>query len=748
MRKIFQKLAVLSLALAIIMALMGSMASILPVYGADSSGLQALVSEAEQMDLSSYTEESAALLQSALNSSRQVMQDEGASSLCINHHITMVHAVIQALVKKTDANRPACGNYTIKGILRQALSDSASMGNESITQPMELIVEDGGMTVRLHFSSLAVPGLGQGYLSDLSYLPDWDGKFLEMGDEQYQAFQACAIEEYYEGVYDRFNEPGTGIDPAVKGRLYPKYLTMPMAYRDTEIWVRVYIPIMESISAGGGTQYARLQMDWDTLAWIAPDKESLDAAVQQLAQMREVVLAADYTQEMVDLLEQAAIAGNYAQDSAEIGQTQVDAMAQALNAVANLFTDAQKQYLHDMIQLAQNYISGDYTDDYVADMKKRIRAAQEVYNNAFATQTQVNEQYALLLQAISNAKKKEPADTVPTPDPTPTPVTPGENPPEDGDKGLDKDKLKDGVYAVTGKMVKVDKRTLSMSNDAMNHVVKLTVKKGKYRITMDFRGLDINGSYGYLSKLKYYMKGYTLDSHGMPQGTAKAVTVESYQLDSKGARISDAYGTDYPNQVTFLLIPEAVEDGYVPLQVYIPIMEAISAGTGTQPVYLFLDWDTLKSATEDEEGFKDKQSESQGNTGTAGNTLTANASLLQGNASLLQGNASLRQGNASLASAGSLLKRSLTGALPGSGKSGLSDADAKAPELEGFFAEALPAETAPIEAAAAEIQPDYQGAVSSGSSTDMPSPEVVPAVMSVLMAGAGFLFKLKSRGGL
>lgn len=733
MKKIFCRMAALFLIVTAVIVLTGAALASHSVYGADSSSLQELVSEAEQMNISGYTDESAAFLQSALNSSRQVIQDKGAGSSRVNHHITMLNAVIQALMKKTDTDVPACGNYTIKGILRQASSDSTSMGNESINQPMELIVGDGGMTLKLHFSSLTVPGLGQGYLSDLSYLPDWDGMFLEMTDEQYQAFQACAIEEYHEGVYDIFNDPKTGKDTAVKGQLYPKYLTMPVIYGDTEVWVRVYIPIMESISAGGGTQYARLQMDWDTLTWIVPDMGDLDAAVQQLVQIKGAVLATDYTQEMVELLEQSVTTGNYVRNSSDIGQFQVDAMTQALNAVANLFADVEKRYLYDMIQLAQNYTTGDYTDAYVADMKERIRAAQEVYNNAFATQTQVNEQYALLLQAISNAQKKETANAIstpdPTPTPTPTPVTPEPEVPAEGeDKKLDKDKLEDGIYAVTGRMVKTDKRTASMANDAINHTIKLTVKKGKYKITMDFMGLNINGSYGYLSKLKYYKKGYTLDSYGKPQGTVKAVTVESYQLDSNGARISDTYGTDYPNQVTFSLIPEAVDDGYVPLQVYIPIMEAISAGTGTQPVFLFLDWDTLKSTTENDEDFKDKQSENQENTKTTGNSFTANASLFKGNTSLTGGGT--------------------TASLSGSSKSGLSGAEIGVPKPEGLLTETMLAETMPTEIAAAEIQSDDASTVSYSSSTDEPRPAAVPTVMSVLMAGAGFLFKLKSRGGL
>ena len=138
-------MAALSLAMALIMALMGGASSVLPVYGADSNTLQALVSQAEQIDASCYTDASAALLQSAINSSMQVIQDKSASSSRVNHHIVLLNTVMQALVKKADGNTPACGHYTIKGILRQASSDNASMGNASICQPMELIVEEDGL---------------------------------------------------------------------------------------------------------------------------------------------------------------------------------------------------------------------------------------------------------------------------------------------------------------------------------------------------------------------------------------------------------------------------------------------------------------------------------------------------------------------------------------------------------------------------------------------------------------------------
>ena len=118
------------------------------------------------------------------------------------------------------------------------------------------------------------------------------------------------------------------------------------------------------------------------------------------------------------------------------------------------------------------------------------------------------------------------------------------------------------------------------------------------------------------------------------------MTVDSYQKNADGSLVSDTYGSNYPDEVTFELIPEALEDGYVPLQVFVPIMDAISAGTGTQPVFLKLDWSSLKATTADDPDF-DKNDNNNGNV----NGTISNGSSL-GNGQL--GNNTL--GNSSLGS--------------------------------------------------------------------------------------------------
>ena len=107
--------------------------------------------------------------------------------------------------------------------------------------------------------------------------------------------------------------------------------------------------------------------------------------------------------------------------------------------------------------------------------------------------------------------------------------------------------------------------------------------------------------------MKYYKTGYGKDSFSNPTGTLKDVTVESLQKYSDGTVISDSYGTDYPDIVSFDLISEALKDGIVPLQVTVPVMEAITTGAGTQNVYLKLDLNSLKNTTDDDKAFDETE---------------------------------------------------------------------------------------------------------------------------------------------
>lgn len=213
----------------------------------------------------------------------------------------------------------------------------------------------------------------------------------------------------------------------------------------------------------------------------------------------------------------------------------------------------------------------------------------------------------------------------PTPKPEPTPEPESKPTPDSGQNtALDKNALADGIYSITGKMVKVDKVTASMSDKAISHTIKLTVKNGVYYLTLDFTGLDIGGQYGYMGNLSYYIDGYTQNTYGVIQGTLQSAVIDSYQTSADGTKIKDNYGTDYPKKVTFPMISQAVSDGYVPLQVNVPIMDLI-AGAGTQQMFLALDWTTLKVTKADDTGFDDHEQNDQGS--SSGNSTSGGSSL-------------------------------------------------------------------------------------------------------------------------
>ena len=70
---------------------------------------------------------------------------------------------------------------------------------------------------------------------------------------------------------------------------------------------------------------------------------------------------------------------------------------------------------------------------------------------------------------------------------------------ESEESELDRYTLEDGVYSVYGEMIKTNRQEKSMSNDAINHTIKLTVEDGKYYLTLDFNGLAYLNKFGYLA---------------------------------------------------------------------------------------------------------------------------------------------------------------------------------------------------------------------------------------------------------
>jgi hypothetical protein len=156
------------------------------------------------------------------------------------------------------------------------------------------------------------------------------------------------------------------------------------------------------------------------------------------------------------------------------------------------------------------------------------------------------------------------------------------------------DTLADGKYTIYAQMLKTDRASFSMSNNAITHTATLEVINGEYYLTLEFNGLSIYNQFGYLSSLAYYNAGYTYNEYGLPKGElTQAEVLSTYD-------VVDQYNTadtPYPHELKIKLVDKSSAE-YVPLQVFVPIMEAIADGSGTQDVLMQLDWDTLKTYEE------------------------------------------------------------------------------------------------------------------------------------------------------
>lgn len=169
-------------------------------------------------------------------------------------------------------------------------------------------------------------------------------------------------------------------------------------------------------------------------------------------------------------------------------------------------------------------------------------------------------------------------------------TTYADNIPIGSSSNIDYSNLQDGKYTVYAEMIKTDHSGYSMSNNAIEHTVILEVIDGEYYITFEFKGLSIYGQFGYLSSLSYFDEGYTYSQFGTPIGDlVSAEVLSTYDVVDQYNTID----TPYPRELRIRLVDKATVE-YTPLQVFVPIMEAISNGSGTQNVLVFLDWSTLQ----------------------------------------------------------------------------------------------------------------------------------------------------------
>ena len=129
------------------------------------------------------------------------------------------------------------GEYTLKGALYNFNSpDKLSMANQGLEQPLSVIAKDGTYRLRMNMNTIKL-GTSEGALSKVSY---FEGNLKN--DSDIIAW-------------------GTTSD----GTKYPKTVEFPVAYKADSVTLEVFVPIMEKIAPGHGTQKVLLKLDWSSL---------------------------------------------------------------------------------------------------------------------------------------------------------------------------------------------------------------------------------------------------------------------------------------------------------------------------------------------------------------------------------------------------------------------------------------------------------------------------------------------------
>jgi uncharacterized protein with FMN-binding domain len=154
----------------------------------------------------------------------------------------------------------ADGVYTLSLTVMHAVSAQLSMADSAVNKDtVKLTVEEGRARLSFALKPLSVGAL-TGYLGELYVGSNYRNESGVISMDTSPA----AVSSYHD-VTDAFNDPETGTDARMKGKSYPKDVSIPVVLGEGTTWIQVYVPIMEAIQPGSGSQYARVVLDWSAL---------------------------------------------------------------------------------------------------------------------------------------------------------------------------------------------------------------------------------------------------------------------------------------------------------------------------------------------------------------------------------------------------------------------------------------------------------------------------------------------------
>jgi len=446
------------------------------------------------------------------------------------------------------------GVYEVDIAAYQATKDQASMCHGALENPAQLEVSNGTAQLRFALQPVAMSGLN-GYLGIVRYFPGWAGSGLpDKGDAEPARVTATYKET------DSFNNK-KGSDALMKGVSYPKEVELDWDASLEECYLLVYVPVMNAISEGNGWQYVRLRADYGSLKRV--DESDEDGGSGQGGESGG---QGDGTGESgSDSGSEESGADKPDSGSSDAGDSDSGKSSSSASGTGKSSSSASGTGSSSSSGASTGKSSSSTSGKGGSSDGGSGTGKTGSGKSTDSDETSKGEGSASSSSSSSSSSASQKSS-----------------------EKLDFKNLPDGTYEVSVALLKTDRETPSMANAALNPVAELTVKSGVYRLVLKLGQVTFAGQSGYLGALSYFKTGYATDEFGAPTGAVSKGTVLSYQMEG-GKKISDSLGTDYPAEVEIVLIPEAKRDGFAPLQAYVPIMESIAAGTGTQSMYLKLD---------------------------------------------------------------------------------------------------------------------------------------------------------------
>ena len=195
--------------------------------------------------------------------------------------------------------------------------------------------------------------------------------------------------------------------------------------------------------------------------------------------------------------------------------------------------------------------------------------------------------------------------------------------------------LKDGEYKITAEAINFGNgKNPSMAAAGLdNEKTKLIVKNGQYSVSVTFKPIAFAGQFGYLGDLKYYDGDKTHKNRfEIDDSEFKDTTIVENYGTNETDKFVEKYKEKFPNRTvypkTFIYSVDKnkIDDNNkleTYTQVFVPVMESMTAGSGTQNMILKFDLSKVKVNQPTDVSPQPKPTDS---TGTTSNSNTSNNS--------------------------------------------------------------------------------------------------------------------------